>query len=162
MEDQKELKQEEQIEDANIDYIEAINKLKRNSVDKDKYDALRAENKKLIDSIVNGQSVEVEAQPINKRSAKDIRNELFNTAELSNLEYVEKALELRDAVLNEKGVDIFVGAGHKLNPSQEDYETANRVAETFKECLEYAQGDSEVFTNELMRKTNDVKLPFRR
>lgn len=160
MEDQKEIKQEEQ--ETNVDYIEAINELKRKSVDKEKYDALRAENKKLIESIVNGQSVEVEAQPINKRSAKDIRNELFNTAELSNLEYVEKALELRDAVLEEKGVDIFVGAGHKLNPSQEDYETANRVAETFKQCIDYAQGDSEVFTNELMRKTNDVKLPFRR
>lgn len=160
MEDQKEIKQEEQ--ETNVDYIEAINELKRKSVDRDKYDALRAENKKLIESIVNGQSVEVEAQPINKRSAKDIRNELFNTAELSNLEYVEKALELRDAVLEEKGVDIFVGAGHKLNPSQEDYETANRVAETFKQCIDYAQGDSEVFTNELMRKTNDVKLPFRR
>lgn len=149
-------------EDTNVDYIEAINKLKANSVDKTKYDALRAENKKLIESIVNGQSVEVEAQPIQQRSAKEIRNELFNTAELSNLEYVEKALELRDAVMREKGVDIFVGAGHKLNPSQEDYDSAERVAETFRECVEYAQGDSEVFTNELMRKTNDVKLPFRR
>ena len=45
----------------NTDYIAAIKELKQNSVDRSKYEALRAENKKLLDSIVNGTEI---AQPV--------------------------------------------------------------------------------------------------
>lgn len=162
MEDQKEINVVENT-DTSVDYIEALNELKAKSVDKEKYDALRAENKKLIDSIVNGQTSNLDSYHVqDKRTASEIRKDLFNNAELNNLEYCKKAVELRQAVLDEEGVDIFVASGHKLNASQEDYNTAERVAETLKQCIDYAQGDSEVFTNELMRRTNDVRLPFRR
>ena len=47
------------VDDTQVDYIEAIKNLKQNTVDRSKYDELKAENKKLLDSIVNGQSVDV-------------------------------------------------------------------------------------------------------
>ena len=39
------------------DYIEAIKSLKQNTVDKTAYDALRSENKKLLESLINGEEI---------------------------------------------------------------------------------------------------------
>ena len=56
MQDNETMRNEEVVVD-NTDYIDAIKDLKQNSVGKDKYDALKAENKKLLDAIVNGQEL---------------------------------------------------------------------------------------------------------
>ena len=53
------------------DYIEAIKNLKQTTVDKTAYDALRSENKKLLESLINGEEI----QPQNKVLTEDI-NEL--------------------------------------------------------------------------------------
>ena len=50
-----------EVDDNNTDYIAAINELKQNSVDRSKYEQLRADNKRLLDSIVNGQTIEIPA-----------------------------------------------------------------------------------------------------
>ena len=62
----------------NTDYIAAIKELKQNSVDRSKYDALKAENKKLLDSIVNGTEI---AQPTveDKPDIKELRKAVFET-----------------------------------------------------------------------------------
>ena len=62
------------VEDMTPDYLAAIQELKQNSVDRSKYDELRAENKKLLQSIVNGQQVEIEA-PKPKKSIEELRKE---------------------------------------------------------------------------------------
>ena len=46
-----------QVEDSTPDYLAAIKELKQNSVDRSEYDKLKAENKKLIDAVVNGHIV---------------------------------------------------------------------------------------------------------
>lgn len=143
------------------DYIDAINKLKNETVSRGQYDKLREENKKLLDTLVSGQQVQVQSN-VSKRTAADIRADLFDGKDKSNLEYVTKALELRDAVLAEEGKDIFVSQGHNITPTQQDYDTAAKVAKIYQECIDYADGDSEAFTNELMRRTNEIKLPGRR
>ena len=43
------------VDDNTQDYITAIKELKQNSVDRSEYDKLKAENKKLIQAVVNGQ-----------------------------------------------------------------------------------------------------------
>ena len=61
--------------DSTADYIDTINKLKANTVDKAQFMKLKEENRKLLDSIVNGQGLE---QP--KKEKKDIdtlRKDLF-------------------------------------------------------------------------------------
>lgn len=78
---------------------------------------------------------------------------------LSNLEYCEAALKLREAVMKQEGYDPFVPMGHNVQPDANDYQTAQNVADVLKECIEYAQGDSQLFTQELQRRTMEDTLP---
>ena len=138
------------------DYLEAIKTLKENSVDRSKYDELKAENKKLLEAVVNGQEVNVQ-QEKQMRSADEIREELFNH-EHNNLEYVTLALELRNTLIAEGKPDPFLPYGKQISPTREDEEIAAKCAQVYQECVDYADGDSELFTNELMRRTKDVKI----
>lgn len=137
-------------------YIEAIAKLKESTVSKEDYAKLQSENKKLLESIINGQNVDIKTQ----KTEVDInllRNELFSEdSHLSNLEYVKKCLELREALIEKGNPDPFLPLGVNINPTQEDIDQAQKVADIYKECIEYANGDSEIFTNELMRRTKDA------
>ena len=159
---EKEINVSNTVEDTTTDYIEAITQLKKNSVDRSEYDKLRAENKRLIDAVVNGQPGQEEQVVVkhSKEQIDDLRNELFNSPrELTNLEYVTKAMELREALIENGEPDPFLPVGKQISPTRDDLEGAEKVAQVYKECIEYAEGDSEVFTNELMRRTRDVKLP---
>ena len=150
------------VEDNTQDYLAAIKELKENSVNRSEYEKLRAENKKLIDAVVNGQPGQ-EEQVVVKHSREqmdDLRNELFNSPrELNNLEFITKTMELREALMENGEPDPFLPVGKQISPTRDDIEGAEKVAQVYKECIEYAEGDSEVFTNELMRRTRDVKLP---
>lgn len=146
----------EMVEDNTQDYLTALKELKQNSVNRQDYDKLKAENKRLIDSIVNGQEINVEAQKP-QRSIEDLRDELFNK-DLTNLQYITDALELRDRIIQSGEPDPFLPIGEKIFPTDDDVKTANRVADVLKECVEYANGDSQVFTNELNRRLVDVKI----
>ena len=150
------------VEDNTQDYLAAIKELKENSVNRSEYDKLRAENKRLIDAVVNGQPGQEEQVVVkhSKEQIDDLRNELFNSPrELNNLEYITKAMELREALIENGEPDPFLPVGKQISPTRDDLEGAEKVAQVYKECIEYAEGDSEVFTNELMRRTRDVKLP---
>ena len=162
MAEEKEISVTGTVEDNTQDYLAAIKELKEKSVDRSEYDKLRAENKRLIDAVVNGQPGQEE--PVftkhSKEQIDDLRNELFNSPkELNNLEYITKAMELREALIENGEPDPFLPVGKQISPTRDDIEGAEKVAQVYKECIEYAEGDSEVFTNELMRRTRDVKLP---
>ena len=162
MAEEKEISVTGTVEDNTQDYLAAIKELKQNSVDRSEYDKLRAENKKLIDAVVNGQPGQEEQVVVkhSKEQIDDLRNELFNSPkELNNLEYITKAMELREALIENGEPDPFLPVGKQISPTRDDIEGAEKVAQVYKECIEYAEGDSEVFTNELMRRTRDVKLP---
>lgn len=137
--------------DTNVDYIAAIEELKSNSVSKNDYLKLKNENKQLLDTLVKGGQYQGSYQkPIT--NVKELRKELFNPdGHLNNLEYATKALELRDAVMEAGGNDPFLPTGINIIPSEEDLATANRVAQVLKNTIEYADGNSEIFTNELQR-----------
>lgn len=139
------------VEDSTPDYLEAIQALKQNSVDRSEYDKLKAENKKLINAVVNGQQVESEAPKT--RPVDEIRENLFNN-EHNNLEYVKLALELREALMSEGKPDPFLPIGTQIAPTADDVAKAEKVAQVYQECIDYAEGDSKLFTQELMRRTN--------
>ena len=82
--------------------------------------------------------------------------------DLNNLEYITKTLELRDALLEKGEPDPFLPISSKNTPTIEEITKANNVAEAFRSCVEYAAGDSEIFTQELMRITNDSNPMGRR
>ena len=150
------------VEDNTQDYLAAIKELKENSVNRSEYDKLRAENKRLIDAVVNGQPGQEEQVVVkhSKEQIDDLRNDLFNSPrELNNLEFITKTMELREALMENGEPDPFLPVGKQISPTRDDLEGAEKVAQVYKECIDYAEGDSEVFTNELMRRTRDVKLP---
>ena len=150
------------VEDNTNDYIDQIKKLKENSVSRDDYDKLKADNKKLIDALANGTQIEGKVEP--KVSAVDkineLRSKLFSKgSNLNNLEYCDTALQLRDALIETGDKDPFLPFGHNVIATDSDIETANRVATIMKECIDYADGDSDIFTNEMQRRTVDVVIP---
>jgi hypothetical protein len=136
----------------NNQYIEALNQLKANSVDKADYDKLKAENKKLLDSIVNGTEVALPASET--ESIDELRKKLANSSEdnLSSLEYAETALKLRERLLEEGQEDPFVAHGSQYSPTQLDYDRANRVAAVLQDCVDNAEGDDATFLAELKKR----------
>lgn len=154
--------QQENVNDS-IDYIEAIKEMKQNSVSKEAYEKLKQENKQLLDSIINGtelsqQNIKVE-EPVD---IKQLRNNLFNQdGDLTNLDYISSALKLRDELIKKGEKDPFLPVGEKIIPTDEDVQTANRVAAILQDCVDYADGDSAIFTTELQRVMIDSS-PMRR
>ena len=150
------------VEDNTSDYIEQIKKLKESSVSKDDYDKLKADNKKLIDALANGTPIEGKVEPkIDAvENINECRKKLFGKgSNLSNLEYCKAAVELRDALIKNGERDPFLPFGHNVVTTDSDNETAERVATVMKECIDYADGDSDIFTNELQRRTVDISIP---
>lgn len=148
-------------QDNSTDYIATIQELKANTVPKEKYTEALAENRRLITALANGETI-TNGENAPSVSVADLRKELFTTdGNLSNLEFVEKSLQLREALMNAGEPDPFLPIGARIAPTTEDIQKAADVAEVFQECIDYANGDSEVFTNELMRRTVDV-MPARR
>ena len=151
--------QQENVNDS-VDYIEAIKEMKQNSVDRSAYDKLKSENKKLLDALVNGQ--QIDAPKEEKPDITELRKKLFNKdGNLSNLEYVETALELRNALIDAGERDPFLPYGDRVTVTAEMYDKAQAVADGLQECVDFADGDSGIFTAQLQRITKDV-LPGRR
>lgn len=141
----------------NQQYIDIIKDLKANTVSKDRYNQLMEENKTLLQSLVNGEVVTPVAPEVEKPPIEDLVNEMRGK-NISDISFVEKALEFRDRVLEETGEDCFVSKGHNITPTQESYIAAQRTADIYKECLEYANGDNQAFINELQRRMIDNSL----
>lgn len=143
--------QQETVEQDTNNYIEALREMKANSVSKAAYDKLKEDNKQLLDALINGGQVtqETQKEPVD---IDKLRRKLFSQdSDLSNLEYMKTALELREELLDRGSPDPFLPYGQNITPTDEDIKTADRVAEAIKASIEYADGDSEVFTNELQR-----------
>lgn len=146
--------------EGTIDYIEALKEMKQNTVPKSEYAKLKEENAKLLRNIINGEELPDDMKQHAETPKADIdalRKELYSGKnEMTNLEYISKTMELRDALIESGEPDPFVPSGHKLMPTREDVERAQAVADIYRECIDYANGDSEIFTQELMRRTVDA------
>lgn len=145
------------ITNENNEYIDAIQELKANSVSRDEYNKIKEENKKLLDTLVSGGQIEVEEKPVD---LKELRNDLFNKQNQTNLEYVEKTLKLREELMKRGEKDPFLG--NSINGyTEEDIAIANRVANGLQHCVDVANGNSAMFNAELERIMVDT-LPINR
>lgn len=141
--------------DTAPDYISAIKEMKENSVDRSVYEKLKSENKQLLDALVNGQQIDI--KPEEKPDINDLRKKLFDKdGNLSNLEYIDTALKLRKALIDAGERDPFLPYGDKVNVTAEMYDKAQAVADGLQECVDFADGDSGLFTAEYQRRTRDV------
>lgn len=164
----EENKTNEQIESGekqsndSVDYIKAINEIKQNSVSREQYEKLQKENKELLDTLINGGQVTME-NPETAKSIDDMRKELFSKENVekgfTNLEFVEKCLELRDTLIEKGETDPFLPIGKGIELTRDDYEAAEFTAQQFRQCIDIAKGNSEVFTAELMRRCVDNGTP---
>lgn len=149
-----------EMSEVDADYVAAIQELQNNSVSKEEYQKLRRENKKLLDALVNGQQIETPKEE--KPDIAELRKKLFNKdGNLSNLEYVETALKLRNALMDAGERDPFLPYGDRVTVTAEMCDKAQAVADGLQECVDFADGDSGIFTAQLQRITKDV-LPGRR
>ena len=142
--------------DDSVDYISALNEMKQNSVSRSEYEKLKADNKRLLDSIVNGTSENVEVLP--KKSIEELRKNFMKEG-VSNLDYWKNALELRERLIEEGQPDPMIPTGVRVAANQMDYDGVEKLVSGIKHCIDYADGDSQLFTNELQRITRDVNIP---
>jgi hypothetical protein len=147
--------------DDTIDYVAAIKELKENTVSKERHQQLLEENRKLIRALTNGETVDVGSKPT-EVNIDELRKELYGSeSDLSNLEYIDKTLKLRQAIMDKGGQDPFLPIGSKVTITAEMMEKAQNAADVLQECVDFAQGDSGIFTAELQRRTKDI-MPVRR
>lgn len=142
----------------NEQYIAALEEMKASTVSRDAYNKLRAENKQLLDALVSGKELP-EATPKDKPTPAELRKKLFSEENLSNLEYVETALSLRDALIESGERDPFLPYGDKVDVTSEQIDLANKVAAGLQEMVDFAEGDSGVFSAEYQRRVKDVTIP---
>lgn len=148
-----------EMSEAETDYVAAIQELQNNSVSKLQYEKLRSENKKLLDALVNGQQIDLPKEE--KHDVNELRRKLFTT-DLSNLEYVDTALKLRTALMENGERDPFLPYGDKVQETADMYVKAQAVADGLQSCVDFADGDSGIFTAQLQRITKDSPIKRRR
>ena len=138
------------------EYVEAVKKMKETMVPREKYDKVMSENKTLMAAVIDGKDLPdgfTQAASQGKgRTASELRKALFSGKEMTNLEYVSTALELRDKIIEEEGpeADPFAGGKRHIAQSnpldvQRDHETAKVVAEKLRECVNRSEGDPKAF-----------------
>ena len=123
------------------DYVANVKKLKEQTVDKELYEKVLQDTKVLRDAILEGTSLEGNGQEATKKPEREaLVKELLESSdtELSNAQYVKKALELRQAIIDDGELDPFLPVGAKIQPTGEDIAKAQRVAEGLQYCLEEA------------------------
>lgn len=150
----------EEMPDTNEAYVAAIKELQNNTVSKEAYLKLQADNKRLLDALVSDEKVEVPKDT--KISVEECRKKLFNKdANLSNLDYIDTALKLRTGLIERGERDPFLPVGNHVNETSEMYDKAQRVADLLQECVDYADGDSGVFTARYQSLVKDTQIPRR-
>lgn len=149
-------------EETETDYITALTQMRENTVPKEKYEKLREENSRLLHSLLNGETIEASDQN-SIPNIDRLRKELYSgEVELTDIEYVSKTLELRDALIEKGERDPMLPVGHNIAPTPGDIEAANRTAKVMRECVEAANGDNSLFLSLLQRETMEVAIPQRK
>ena len=164
MDDQK---KDENVTD-NSEYIETIKRLKENSVSKEEYEKLKAENKQILNAYINDIKPEAEEK---KETVEELQGDLSDLkkdlaraqeAGMSNLEYVSKALKYRETAMKLGLQDPFV-PNSPLGPDDNDFKTAQKVADKLQECVDQANGNPAVFRNLFEQAVrDDSKIPIKK
>ena len=143
---------QENVEQDTNNYIEAIKEMKANSVSKDAYKKLQDENKKLLESLIAGETIEAPKTTVEEKVDLNALRKHLDEAE-SPIDYCKTSLKLHEETLKQLGYNDYLPNGKKIRPTKEDEEKANLFIEQIKECIDYADGDDQLFIQELQRRT---------
>lgn len=153
----KEVEEVAEKKEVTID-AEALAKFNQTHVTKEEYDKLLAEKNSMVQAMLNGEHLAQEEQLVNKPSLEELRNNV-QKEDQTNLEYWENVLALRERTMEETGEDIFVASGHKITPTNEDYEAAERVANGMKDLIDRSLGDPTTFNSLYQKEVRDTTIP---
>ena len=150
----------EEGEATEFDPVQAINELKKNSVSRDEYDKVVKEKNKYLKALVNGSGYE--NQPKNNlKTLDELKHDIYgdkmdgNTKCKNDLELAKTMLEYRNRTIEEEGWDMWAGQispdspryGKQLYvPTDDDFASAQEVADYFQYCIDKADEDNKVFT----------------
>jgi len=136
------------------DLVSMVEDLKANSVSKDEYAKLQADNKRLMQALIKNEQLAKDAEPFDfEGTAKELLN-----GDNTNLQYIDKALKIRQYIKDTKGIDVFVNQGSLERPTEAQKAAAETVAQVLQECVDDAQGDPAAFQVALQRRTVDPPL----
>lgn len=144
----------------NSQYIDAIKQMRATTVSKEDYVKLQEENKKLLQSLVNGETIDPEKVPEQINPSEVVKHILENLEVGNNLQGFSDVLKLVEYD-KARGIDSpFLSLNEQIH-SDADKARADYVEEVIRDCIEYANGNNAIFTQELQRNLVDnpmVKL----
>lgn len=113
------------------------------------------DNKTIMKQLLEGGTIKEEDE--DKRSIPDIIKDMRKD-NINDIQFVENALAYRKKCMEQKEnpFDPFVGRGVKYEEYEKETERAENLANCLQHCLDYAEGNNEVFINELNRITSDI------
>ena len=124
------------------DLAQQLADLKKKFVSKEDYDKVVKDRQTLIDAIMEGREDDLIPKPEEKVDADKIVKEiLVQDNNMSDIEYMTKVLQVRDARIEAGQRDPFL----QENYEERDVESANNFADNVRECIELAKGDNASF-----------------
>lgn len=142
------------------DLLKVIEDMQNSMVSKEQYEALQADNRKLVQSIANGARVSSTTNEDTAVSIEELVRQMRGEGELlpdiKNLDFIQNALKYHDAVMDKYGIDVFLPNGHTYVPTEADAASAKRLYDVLSECVELANGDSTIFTAQLQSRMVDT------
>lgn len=124
------------------DLAQQLADLKKNYVAKADYDKVVKDRQTLITAIMEGREEDLIPKTEDEVDADKLVKELLvqdNT--MSDIEYMTKVLQVRDARIAAGQRDPFL----QENYEEKDVESANNFADTVRECIDLAKGDNASF-----------------
>lgn len=121
---------EKTVEELQLEQIESLKTQMNNMVDPAKFTELQKQYKKLLDDYVNKRPAPTNQAPAT-RPAKELAKEFqsIKDGDISNRDYIAKALEYRKAYINEFGTDPFTdfGSHGSGQPTADTEEVAEKL-----------------------------------
>lgn len=129
-------KRNEEMVVDNTDYLATIEAIQKNSVNKEKYDALAEEHKKLLQAVANGQQIELEKSQSDLQP-REVYLKAYNENKFSNdLEFWDNFINLRKATMKEFGSDPCVTGSYGFTPDGTKISAAYGEEETIAEQMD--------------------------
>lgn len=147
-----------EIETNEKDYLAEIENLKANTVPKEAYDKMKAENAKLIKTIATNQKIEVESKkPEMTHEQKvarheELANSILKARGKQNIENAKNMIEFRKLTQELYGVDPATAKVMSENPAEDTqrlHERMDKVFDTLEKCVENADGSDKIFNRNL-------------
>lgn len=129
-------KRNEEMVVDNTDYLATIEAIQKNSVNKEKYDALAEEHKKLLQAVANGQQIELEKSQSDLQP-REVYLKAYNENKFSNdLEFWDNFINLRKATMKEFGSDPCVTGSYGFTPDGTKISAAYGEEETIADQMD--------------------------